>query len=149
MPKRNIFESTLTKSLGRGGLSIVLGAIGGALCGAAILVFGGLIGRSGTTGTEYVGYWDSALIFLGIMYGGFFGVFVGLLAYPFAVRKVGIRRTVVPGFIGTLAGGFAGAIVGPPLAVVTGVLGFFAALYWARSKYSAVRTCNGQDGTTY
>ncbi|MGD0966235.1 MAG: hypothetical protein ABSA57_20350 [Candidatus Acidiferrales bacterium] len=53
-------------------LSLLLGIVGGSVCGAAILVFGGLIGRSGSTGEEYLGFWDVATIWLGLIYGGFF-----------------------------------------------------------------------------
>jgi hypothetical protein len=115
-------------------LSVTLGIVGGGLCGAAILVFGGLIGRSGTTGTEYLGYWDTALVWLGLLYGGFFGAFVGTVAYPLVVRKIGFRKALLPAFVGTLTGGFAGAIAGPPFAVLTGIFGFFIALQLAREK---------------
>jgi hypothetical protein len=144
----SVSKTAKSKSLSLTGLSVLLGAGGGALCGAAILVFGGLIGRSGTTGTEHIGYWEPALVFLGFMYGAFFGAFAGLLAYPFAVRKIGIQRAIAPGFVGTLAGGFVGAVAGPPLAVLTGIMGFFAALYWAQSRYSSAPP-NQQNGNTY
>lgn len=117
-------------------LSLLLGIVGGGLCGAAILVFGALIGRSGTTGTEYVGYWDIALVWLGLLYGGFFGAPVGLIAYPVAVRKIGFQKAVLPCFVGTLIGGCAGALAAPPLAVLTGIGGFFVALALAKRKHA-------------
>ena len=118
-------------------LSLLLGIVGGGMCGAAILVFGAFIGRSGTTGTEYFGYWNLAIIPIGLFYGGFFGAIVGPLAYPFLVRKIGVQRSILPAFLGTLFGGFAGAIVGPPLAVLTGICGFFLALLWTRVGVTA------------
>jgi hypothetical protein len=114
--------------------SILLGIAGGGVCGAAILVFGALIGRSGTTGAEYVGYWNIALVWLGLTYGGFFGAFVGLVAYPLVVRKIGFQKSLLPAFVGTLVGGFVGAVAGPPFAVLTGICGFFIALFWAKSR---------------
>jgi hypothetical protein len=43
-------------------LSILLGLFGGSACGIVILSFNSLIGRSGTTGSEYVGAWDWGII---------------------------------------------------------------------------------------
>jgi hypothetical protein len=116
------------------GLSVLLGVICGGICGAVILSFGALIGRSGSTGTEYFGYWDASLIWLGLLYGGFFGLFVAPLAYLLLVRKLGLQKAFWPALIGTLTGGLAGAIAGPPLAVVTGISGFLIGIYRARSK---------------
>jgi len=115
-------------------LSLLLGIVGGGFCGAVILSFGDLIGRSGDTGYEYVGYWSVATVWLGLLYGGFFGAFVGPLAYPFLVRKIGFQKAILPAFLGTIVGGFAGAVAGPPLAVLTGICGFFLALFWTRIR---------------
>jgi hypothetical protein len=122
-------------------LSIPLGIVGGAVCGAAILSFGDLIGRSGDTGTGYIGYWNVASVWLGLLYGGLLGAVVTPIAYLALVRKIGFRKAVLPATIGTLLGGFVGAVVGPPLAVLTGVLGFFVTIRWAvqntsRSEHS-------------
>lgn len=111
--------------------SLLLGIVGGALCGAAILVFGGLIGRSGSTGAEYLGYWDIAEVWLGFLYGGLFGAILGPIAYGVAVRKTGFRRAILPAFAGTLAGGMLGALASPPAAVFSGVGGFFIGILWA------------------
>jgi hypothetical protein len=104
------------------------------LCGAAVLVFGAFIGRSGTSGPEYLGYWDIAVAELGLLYGGLFGAFVVPLAYPFLVRQIGFQKSVLPAFAGTLSGGLLGAVVGPPLALLTGICGFFVALFWAKTN---------------
>ena len=111
---------------------MVLGIVGEAICGAAILSFGALIGRSGTTGEEYFGYWNIAFVWLGVMYGGPLGAFVAAVAYATLVRTIGIRRAIIPATLGTLAGGFVGSLLGPPVAVVNGVMGFFIALIRAR-----------------
>ena len=116
------------------GLSVLLGIAGGALCGAAILVFGGLVGRSQTTGTEYLGYWNIAEVWLGFLYGGFFGAIVAPIGYVIAVRRIGFRRAMPPAFVGTLAGGCLGALVGPPVAALTGICGFFAGLRLVRTQ---------------
>jgi hypothetical protein len=116
-------------------IAILFGIVGGALCGAAILSFGALIGRSGSTGTEYVGYWVIDLVWLGFLYGGLLGAFVTPIAYVILVKKIGFQKALIPATIGTLLGGFVGAIVGPPFAVVTGVAGFFGAITWAVQKH--------------
>jgi len=131
--KKSLFNKA-SATIGGVFLSLLLGIVGGGVCGAAILVFGGLIGRSGTTGTEYFGYWDVDLIWLGLLYGVFFGAFVGALAYPFLVRQIGFQKAILPAFLGTIVGGFAGAVAGPPLAVLTGISGFFLALFWTRIR---------------
>lgn len=112
-------------------LSVMLGIVGGAVCGALILSFGDVIGRSGTTGCEYVGCWNTATVWLGFLYGGYFGGVVAPVAYITMVRRIGFRRALFPATGGTLAGGFLGAIAGPPLAVLTGIIGFFIGIGWA------------------
>jgi len=126
------------KAVGSIFLSLLLELAGGGFCGAAILVFGAFIGRSGTTGTEYFGYWDPAIVPIGLFYGGLLGAIVGPLAYPFLVRKIGFQKAILPAFLGTIIGGFVGAVAGPPFAVLTGICGFFLAL-WARVRFAATR----------
>jgi len=126
------------KAVGSVFLSLLLGLAGGGICGAAILVFGAFIGRSGTTGKEYFGYWDPAIVPIGLFYGGLLGAVVGPLAYPFLVRKIGFQKAILPAFLGTMVGGFVGAVAGPPFAVLTGICGFFLAL-WARVRFAATR----------
>jgi hypothetical protein len=127
------------KAVGSVFLSLLLGMAGGGICGAVILVFGAFIGRSGTTGTEYFGYWDPAIVPIGLFYGGLLGAIVGPLAYPFLVRKVGFQKAILPAFLGTIVGGFVGAVAGPPFAVLTGICGFFLALFWTRVRLAATR----------
>ena len=112
------------RELSKFALAALLGIVVGGVCGAAILSFGALIGRSGTTGTEYVGYWSVDLVWLGLLYGGLFGVLVTPIAYLLQVRKVGITRVFWQATLGTLVGGFLGAIAGPPQALVAGIGGF-------------------------
>ena len=129
-----------SKALGGAGLSLLLGIIGGGCSGAAILVFSALIGRIGTTGIENVRDWIAAVVWPGFLYGGLIGAFLGPLAYALVVRKVGIKKALPPAFVGTLAGGLAGAVAGPIIAMLTGVLGFFIAIYWAKAR--------GRDATS-
>jgi len=105
------------------------------MCGAAIISFSDLIGRNGTTGEEYFGYWSLASAEIGAIYGGFFGFFLGPLAYVFLVRSIPFKKALVPATLGTLLGGFIGAITGgPPIAVLTGAGGFFVALSLVRYR---------------
>ena len=120
--------------------SVLLGIAGGSICGAAILSLNVLLGRSGTSG-EHFGDWNWAATVLGLWYGGFFGAFVTPLAYILFVRKIGIERALWPAVAGTLIGGFAGAVCGPaPVAVVTGIVGFFIAVCWATFERSTSKT---------
>jgi len=115
-------------------LSVLLGAVGGGLCGGVILFFNAFIGRSGTTGAEYFGYWNPWAFLIGLMYGVPIGGIVTPLAYPLLVRRIGFGKAVLPATVGTLAGGFLGALVGPGYAVLSGIVGFVVALLWARLK---------------
>ena len=112
--------------------SILAGLIGGAVCGAAIAVFAGLIGTTcdpGTSCWEIEGFVPTAVIF---------GACVGAIVTPFAylplVRKIGFRRAWCPAAIGTLIGGSVGFAIFPPVVFLTGVFGFFAALCWVSEK---------------
>ena len=63
------------------------------------------------------------------------GAIVAHIAYPTLVRTIGIKRAILPATLGTLLGGFAGCLVYcTNLAVLTGVIGFFVALVWARIR---------------
>ena len=108
--------------------SVLLGSLGGAIFGAAILSFGDLIGRSGNTGAEFVGSWGIADVWLGCLYGGLFGALVAPAAYIGLIRKIGLQKALLPAAAGTLVGGLIGAIVGPPHAALAGITGFFLAI---------------------
>jgi fermentation-respiration switch protein FrsA (DUF1100 family) len=65
--------------MNRAFLSFPVGFVGGSVCGFFILSFAALIGHSGDTGCEYIGYWSPAYLLLATMYGGP----LGLLVFPF------------------------------------------------------------------
>lgn len=90
--------------------SIALGIFGGAICGAAILSFGDLIGRTLSTG-DHIGHWSVGDLGVGAMYGAPLGAIVALIAYPILVRTIGIRRAIIPATVGTLASGFASCVI--------------------------------------
>jgi len=117
-------------------ISVLLGFVGGMICGAAILSLCALAGRIQTDGDNYFGYWEWGLLLVGSMYGGPAGAVMGPLAYATIVRTVGFRQATVPATIGTIIGGFAGSLVSPVLGLPTGVVGFFVALLITRLKYS-------------
>lgn len=133
------FSTKIGKAVGSVFLSLLFGMAGGGICGAAILVFSAFIGRIGTTHTEYFGYWDSPIIPIGFFYGGLFGAFAGPLAYPFLIRKIGFQKSILPAFLGTIVGGFVGAVAGPLFAILTGICGFFLALFWTRVRLAPTR----------
>ena len=116
------FFHELLKSFG-------FGAIGGAVCGSVIWSFTSLIGNSGTTGTEYIGYWDWGVLGLGIMYGSFFGILLAPLGYVIFLRNIGLRKGTLPAAIGTILGGFYGAFTSIFEALRFGCLGFFLSLF--------------------
>jgi hypothetical protein len=115
-------------------LATALGLAGGAVCGSLILSFCYLIGRSGDTPPAPAWTISWAAVFLGVVYGAFFGAIAGALGYLLIIYQIGLRPTILPAFLGTILGGFCGALAGPPLAVLTGMIGFFVALVLLRLK---------------
>ncbi|MEI8291025.1 MAG: hypothetical protein WCH99_16290 [Verrucomicrobiota bacterium] len=116
---------------------LAIGAAGGTICAAVILSFGGLIGRSGDTGSEYVGYWSPAYLVLALFYGSL----VGMIFYPigrelflsgFSSRELFIAAgkiaiiTIVFGCIGAFRNQFA--------ALLFGILGFYAGCFLFRNR---------------
>ena len=116
-------------------LVLLIGWIGGMLCGFPIVLFGDYLGRSGTTGTDYLGYWNpESAWFLARTYGSLVGALVLPAAYIHLLSGVPLTRwpqLVAPAAVGTIAGGSVGALVGPPLAVLFGCFGFWLSCRWA------------------
>ncbi|MEW6714980.1 MAG: hypothetical protein AB1306_07825 [Nitrospirota bacterium] len=108
--------------------SIPFGVIGGAICGSVIWSFTSLIGHSGTTGSEYVGAWELADVFLGMMYGGYFGIIMGPLGYVIFLRNIGLRKAILPASVGTIAGGCLGAFNDILTALYYGCIGYLLSL---------------------
>ena len=115
--------------------SVLVGFISGGICGAVILSFNVFIGRSQTTGMHF-GDWNSAVLWVGSVYGGIFGMFATPIAYVLLFRKIGFQRAFVRALVGTLVGGLLGGIHSPAVAVLFGVLGFYIGV-WVSSKRSA------------
>jgi hypothetical protein len=129
-------NDTILRAIGRYArdliFSLALGIYGGGLCGAVILSFIDLMGRSRTTGEEYLGHWSIGDAGVGFMYGAPLGAIVAPLAYVALVRAIGFRRAIIPATLGTIAGGIAGGVVHPLNAPMAGVAGFFIALLVVR-----------------
>ncbi|MGA7751652.1 MAG: hypothetical protein WCB05_02435, partial [Candidatus Sulfotelmatobacter sp.] len=115
--------------------SVLVGFIAGGICGAIILSFNVFIGRSQTTGMHF-GDWNSAVLWVGSVYGGIFGMLATPIAYVFLFRKIGFQRAFVPALVGTLVGGLLGGVHSPAVAVLLGVLGFFIRV-WVSCKRPA------------
>src|SRR5579863_10417058 len=113
-------------------LAAVLGFVGGAFCGAAILSLCGLAGRTQTTGAEHIGYWHYGLLLVGAMYGAPTGAIAGPISYLLVLRTTGFKRAILPATAGTIIGGFAGSLYAPPAGWLTGLIGFFIALVIVR-----------------
>ena len=128
---------SITNYAGGLAFSVVLGFIGGLICGSAILSLCALSGRIQTTGENYIGYWDYGWLLIGSMYGGPLGAILGPVAYVTFARRIGFKQATIFGTVGTIIGGYAGALIVPGLGVPTGIAGFFVALFVARMSYSA------------
>jgi hypothetical protein len=113
-------------------ISLPIGCVGGAVCGAAILSLCGLAGRSQTSGAEYLGYWSIGEAMVGAMYGGPLGLILGPVGYLTVVRSVGFRSAILPAVVGTILGGFAGSLFTPGFGVPAGIIGFFLGLIAAK-----------------
>ncbi|MGB7847481.1 MAG: hypothetical protein WBL63_17850 [Candidatus Acidiferrum sp.] len=109
-------------------VSAALGFVGGAICGGLILSFCYFIGRSGETPAAPVGTISQAALFNGALYGALLGAIAGGLAYYLVVFRAGFPKSLRYTFAGTLLGGFCGAWAAPPLAALTGMIGFFLAV---------------------
>lgn len=92
-----------------------------------------LAGRIGITGEEYHGAW--ALVpLVGVVWGGPLGAILGPIGYVVVVRETGFRSAILPAATGTVACGFAGSLVAPALGLPTGIVGFFAGLWFVKLK---------------
>jgi hypothetical protein len=116
--------------------AVLAGYILSTVLGFLILSFGGLVCKNGTTGTEYVGFWDPAWM---LFWAGTFGSIPGTLSMPLAyftcLRPVPRElwpRAIAIGAAFTLVGGLLGALRGPWLALVTGFMGFGLACWYVR-----------------
>ena len=113
------------------------GAIGGTICASFIFSFGGLIGRSGDTGSEYVGYWSPGYLGLGLFYGSIVGIIfypVGWLVFlsGFSFQELLLAACKVS--IVTIAFGCIGAIHNQILAFFCGVYGFYLGCFIFRNR---------------
>jgi ABC-type Mn2+/Zn2+ transport system permease subunit len=87
-----------------------------------------LIGKSGTTGTEYVGYWaPQHALFAATIYGSPIGMLMCPIGYFLFLRHIPFFKALWVTALGTIVGGCIGALIGSPLAVLTGIAGFFCA----------------------
>lgn len=117
--------------------SVLFGCVGGMICGSAILSLCALSGRIGTTGDNYIGFWNYGLLLIGSMYGGPLGAIIGPLAYITIVRRTGFKQATGPAALGTILGGYAGSLITPSLGVLTGIAGFFISLLIVRFRFAS------------
>ena len=118
------------------------GAVAGWALGFLILTAGFLLGRSGSTGTEYVGYWAPfEALTLGLFFGVPLGATMAGAGYVLLLHSAEYRSAVRPTVIGTLLGGLAGALASPLHAAGLGCLGFWCAallVWWASRRAPAI-----------
>jgi len=119
-------------------LSFPVGFLGGSICGFFILSFGALIGKSGNTGCEYIGYWSLGYLLLATMYGGPLGFLFFPLGHALFLGGIPSSRLITLSWkiaTFTIIGGCIGAIRGPIEAVPCGLVGFFVGcIFYARKK---------------
>jgi len=88
-----------------------IGFAGGTLVASLLLSFIALIGKLGDTGSKHVGYWEPAVVGLGLFYGGPCGAVMMLLlrlAFSRLVFKRFVAATVYAGIAALLIGMVAG-----------------------------------------
>jgi hypothetical protein len=124
-------------------LALLLGLGCGAVCGAIILSTGELF--HGDIQLAAVG--DLDLPQFGAIWGAFIGAIVAPLGYSRLLKAIGLKKSLLPTLLGTLIGGLAGTFAGnfvggnaatfvaPPLAALTGIVGFLLGARWARSHH--------------
>lgn len=110
----------------------VLGACGGALAGWLFFVVFDFLGKSGTTGTEYFGYWNpQGSWFDATVYAAPLGGILLPLGYGIFLRRLPFPHSLFRPSLGVLCGGLIGAAFGPWEALFWGIVGFFAGCKWA------------------
>ena len=126
---------------------LLQGGLGGLFCGFLIISFGFYIGRSGTTGTEYFGFWDPSYAWFGAKEDRApVGAVVFPIGYYLFLRSTKILRALFQTTMGTFAGGFIGALVGPPLALISGCVGFFLSCHFvSRPERASMRRCQAWE----
>jgi hypothetical protein len=119
-------------------LALLIGIIGGALCGAIILTI------SLYKPTHEL-LWSTSVLYWGLLYGAIIGGLGVPAAHLLLLRKIGFRKAFFPALVGTLVGGIFGSIANPFWAMVSGIVGFsIAVVFVARRKTEALpssRTC--------
>ena len=93
------------------GTITVIGLAGGTLVASLLLSFISLIGELGDTGSRHAGYWEPALIGLGLMYGGPSGAAMLLLlriVFPRLDSKRFIGSAIYAGLAALVIGAIAG-----------------------------------------
>ena len=109
-------------------ISPVLGMVAGWFCASVILSFGALIGKSGSTGEEYVGFWSPWLMLLGVMYGAPIGAICLSVMYVLFLADIEVnilQEQIWKIALATIIGGCIGSGFNPFYAVGLGVV-FFA-----------------------
>ena len=120
---------------------LTFGWVGGFICGFIIFSFGMLIGRNGTNGTEFIGNWSPRVILFSQILGSPIGSILLIIAYYINSYKPERINFLLPTAFGTILGGVIGSFIGPPLAAVTGCIGFFITwqfiVWFYRKQYVA------------
>jgi hypothetical protein len=118
--------------------SLALGYMQGWLAGFIILAIGGLLGKSGTTGTEYVGYWAPHQYWmLARMFGAPLGAIAATIANLFLLEHAPFIRANLYATVGLLCGGLIGALINPPTALFGGVAGYAVTCSWISRQWTA------------
>ncbi len=108
-------------------LALLIGIVGGALCGGIILPIS--LYRS-----THELMWSTSVLYWGLLYGAIIGGLGVPAAHLFLLRKIGFGKAFVPALIGTLVGGIFGSIANPFWAMVSGIVGFSIAVVFVARR---------------
>lgn len=128
--------SALGRKAAQAAFLALIGAAGGLVIGFVAFAFGGLIGRSGYTGQEYVGYWaPQEYWWMAKTFAAPVGAVMAPVTYLGFLQHVPLKAAVVSGAIGTLLGGLIGALGSPLHAGLAACSGFLLACMLVSDKY--------------
>lgn len=131
----DIFNNTLKSICVLAGI-FCIGLCGGLIAGFIILSFGFYIGKSGSTGNEYIGFWDPEYaLWLASWIGAPIGGISFLVAYYAMLRGISWGRILIATLSGTVLGGGIGAFNNLWVAAMLGVAGFWTACFMLFDLY--------------
>lgn len=108
--------------------TLFAGVFGSIFCGFIVISFGFYIGKSGSTGLEYIGFWNPKYaLFLAITYATPLGLLFCPTGYFLFLQRISLFKAVWITTLSTLIGGCIGAAGNLFFAAIMSVISFFGA----------------------